>query len=167
MDKIITDFSDIIAGWMNMNIYDYRTEEVRKTRVSYIQDFFDDLLMMCKFLLSPITGIYEVNIDQEGYDSSIKCLRYQLGKDSEMTVELRIARFEDEPYSIEEELVDNVLTYFNVNVGNFVKNTVNLIERYKKEYNEGFVLSPSNELDENLLKDVKKKYEFLKGSEKI
>lgn len=167
MDKIITDFSDIIAGWMNMNIYDYRTEEVRKTRVSYIQDFFDDLLMMCKFLLSPITGIYEVNIDQEGYDSSIKCLRYQLGKDSEMTVELRIARFEDEPYSIEEELVDNVLTYFNVNVGDFVKNTINLIERYKKEYNEGFVLSPSNELDEKLLKDVKKKYEFLKGSEKI
>lgn len=167
MDKIITDFSDIIAGWMNMNIYDYRTEEVRKTRVSYIQDFFDDLLMMCKFLLSPITGIYEVNIDQEGYDSSIKCLRYQLGKDSEMTVELRIARFEDEPYSIEEELVDNVLTYFNVNVGDFVKNTINLIERYKREYNEGFVLSPSNELDEKLLKDVKKKYEFLKGSEKI
>lgn len=167
MDKIITDFSDIIAGWMNMNIYDYRTEEVRKTRVSYIQDFFDDLLMMCRFLLSPITGIYEVNIDQEGYDSSIKCIRYQLGKDSEMTVELRIARFEDEPYSIEEELIDDVLTYFNVNVGDFVKNTVNLIEKYKKEYNEGFVLSPSNELDENLLKDVKKKYEFLKGSEKI
>lgn len=167
MEKIITDFSDIIAGWMNMNIYDYRTEEVRKTRVSYIQDFFDDLLMMCRFLLSPITGIYEVNIDQEGYDSSIKCIRYQLGKDSEMTVELRIARFEDEPYSIEEELIDDVLTYFNVNVGDFVKNTVNLIEKYKKEYNEGFVLSPSNELDENLLKDVKKKYEFLKGSEKI
>lgn len=167
MEKIITDFSDIIAGWMNMNIYDYRTEKVRKTRVSYIQDFFDDLLMMCRFLLSPITGIYEVNIDQEGYDSSIKCIRYQLGKDSEMTVELRIARFEDEPYSIEEELIDDVLTYFNVNVGDFVKNTVNLIEKYKKEYNEGFVLSPSNELDENLLKDVKKKYEFLKGSEKI
>lgn len=167
MEKIITDFSDIIAGWMNMNIYDYRTGEVRKTRVSYIQDFFDDLLMMCKFLLSPITGIYEVNIDQEGYDSSIRCLRYQLGKASKMTVELRIARFEDEPYSIEEELVDDVLTYFNVNVGDFVKNTVNLIEKYKKEYNEGFVLSPSNELDESLLKDVKKKYEFLKGSEKI
>lgn len=167
MDKIITDFSDIMAGWMNMNIYDYRTEEVRKTRVSYIQDFFDDLLMMCRFLLSPITGIYEVNIDQEGYDSSIKCIRYQLGKDSEMTVELRIARFEDELYSIEEELIDDVLTYFNVNVGDFVKNTINLIEKYKKEYNEGFVLSPSNELDENLLKDVKKKYEFLKGSEKI
>lgn len=167
MDKIITDFSDIIAGWMNMNIYDYRTGEVRKTRVSYIQDFFDDLLMMCKFLLSPITGIYEVNIDQEGYDSSIRCLRYQLGKASKMTVELRIARFEDEPYSIEEELVDDILTYFNVNVGDFVKNTVNLVEKYKKEYNEGFVLSPSNELDESLLKDVKKKYEFLKGSEKI
>lgn len=167
MDKIITDFSDIMAGWMNMNIYDYRTEEIRKTRVSYIQDFFDDLLMMCRFLLSPITGIYEVNIDQEGYDSSIKCIRYQLGKDSEMTVELRIARFEDEPYSIEEELIDDVLTYFNVDVGDFVKNTVNLIEKYKKEYNEGFVLSPSNELDENLLKNVKKKYKFLKGSEKI
>lgn len=167
MDKIITDFSDIMAGWMNMNIYDYRTEEIRKTRVSYIQDFFDDLLMMCRFLLSPITGIYEVNIDQEGYDSSIKCIRYQLGKDSEMTVELRIARFEDEPYSIEEELIDDVLTYFNVNVGDFVKNTINLIEKYKKEYNEGFVLSPSNELDENLLKNVKKKYKFLKGSEKI
>lgn len=167
MDKIITDFSDIMAGWMNMNIYDYRTEEIRKTRVSYIQDFFDDLLMMCRFLLSPITGIYEVNIDQEGYDSSIKCIRYQLGKDSEMTVELRIARFEDEPYSIEEELIDDVLTYFNVDVGDFVKNTVNLIEKYKKEYNEGFVLSPSNKLDENLLKNVKKKYKFLKGSEKI
>ena len=48
-----------------------------------------------------------------------------------MTVELRIARFEDEPYSIEEELIDDVLTYFNVNVGDFVKNTVNLIEKFK------------------------------------
>lgn len=167
MDKNIVDFSDIIAGWMNMNIWDYRTEEVRKTRISYVQDFFDDLLMMCKYLLSPITGIYEISIDQEGYDSAIRCYKYQLGKGSQMTVELRIARFEDEQKDIEEELVDNILTYFNVNVGEFIENTVSLIEKYKKEYNEGFALSPSNELDEKLLKDVKEKYNYLKWRRKI
>ena len=28
-------------------------------------------------------------------------------------------------------------------------------EKYKKEYNEGFVLSPSEELDDNLMNQVK------------
>lgn len=167
MDKIITDFSEIIAGWMNMNIYDYRTEEIRKTRVSYIQDFFDDLLMMCKYLLSSISGIYELNIDQEGYDSSIKCHKYQLGKDSKMTVELIIARFEDEPYDINEEIVNNTLFYFNVNVGDFINNILQLVERHKQEYNEGFVLSPANKLDEKLLKEIKSKYNYLKWRGKI
>lgn len=167
MDKIITDFSDICAGWMNMNVYDYRTKEIRKTRVSYLLNFFDDLLMMCKFLLSPITGIYELNIDQEGYDSSIKCHRYQLGKDSQMTVELIIARFEDEDITTEGELIPHTLTYFNVSVKEFINGILQLIKEHKEEYNNGFVLSPSNELDEKLFKDVKNKFEYIKWRRKI
>lgn len=168
MENIITDFSDICAGWMNMNIYDYRTKETRKTRISYIQDFFDDLLMMCKFLLSPITGIYELSIDQEGYDSSIRCHKYQLGKNSKMTVELIIARFEDEEMDNEnEELVPHTLTYFDVSVKDFVNNIIHLIEKRKEDYNNGFVLSPSNELNKKLFKDVKNKFEYMEWRRKI
>lgn len=163
----IIGFSDIIAGWMNMEVYDYRTDEIRKTRVSYIQDFFDDLLMMCKFLLSPITGTYMVEIDQEGYESSIICRRYQLRHNAEMSLELRIPVFEDEDYHIEDELIDNKLYYYNIPVKDFVKHIINLIEKNRIEYNEGFVLSPSNKLDEKLLKDVKKKYDYLKWRRKI
>lgn len=163
----IIGFSDIIAGWMNMKVYDYRTDEIRKTRVSYIQDFFDDLLMMCKFLLSPITGTYMVEIDQEGYESSVICRRYQLKHNAEMSLELRIPVFEDEDYHIEDELIDNRLYYYNIPVRDFVKHIIDLIETNRMEYNEGFVLSPSNKLDEKLLKDVKKKYNYLKWRRKI
>lgn len=167
MDKIITDFSGIMAGWMNMHIWDYRTDEERKTRISYIQNFFDDLLMMCKFLLFPITGIYQLDIDQEGYDSSIKCYKFQLKKDAQMSVELRIPIFEDEKYSIQDELIDNYLIYHNVCVREFITNIISLIEKYKQEYNEGFVLSPSDELDEKLFKEVKNRLNYLIGKEKI
>lgn len=167
MDKNIVDFSGFVAGWMNMHVWDYRSEEERKTRVSYIQDFFDDLLMMCKYLLAPITGIYEVDIDQEGYDSAIRCYKFQLGKDAQMTLELRIPVFEDEKWNVEDELIDNYLIYHNVCIKTFVENIISLIEKYKKDYNEGFVLSPSNELDERLLKKVKDTFEYLVKEEKI
>ena len=167
MDKIITDFSGFVGGWMNMHIWDYRTEEERETRVSYIQDFFDDLLMMCKYLLSPITGIYEVFIDQEGYDSSIKCYKYQLGKNAQMTVELRVPVFEDEHWTVNNETVDNFLIYHNVCIRDFVKNIIRLIEKYEQDYNEGFVLSPSNRLDKRLLKQVKSTYKYLLRRKKI
>lgn len=162
MYKPITDFSGFIGGWMNMHIWDYRIEKERKTRVSYIQNFFDDLLMMCKYLLSPITGIYEVFIDQEGYDSSIRCNKYQTGLDAKISVELRIPVFEDEGKT-ENELVDNWLYYNNIYIRDFVGDILCLIEKYKKDYNEGFVLSPSDKLDEDLFNEVKKEYSnFLK-----
>ena len=162
MYKPITDFSGFIGGWMNMHIWDYRIEKERKTRVSYIQNFFDDLLMMCKYLLSPITGMYEVFIDQEGYDSSIRCNKYQTGLDAKISVELRIPVFEDEGKT-ENKLVDNWLYYNNIYILDFVGDILCLIEKYKKDYNEGFVLSPSDELDEDLFNEVKKEYSnFLK-----
>lgn len=167
MDKNIVDFSGFVAGWMSMHIWDYRTQEIRTTRVSYIQDFFDDLLMMCKFLLSTITGIYEINIDQEGFDSAIRCYKYQLKPDAQITVELRIPVFEDEEWNVEKELIDNYLIYHNVSIKNFVENIINLVEKYKQEYNEGFVLTPSNRLNEKLLKKVKSTYMYLVKEGKI
>ena len=155
MDKIIIDFSDFYGGWMNMIVYDYRSNETRKMRISYIQDFFDDLLMLCRFLLSDITGIYEVFIDQEGFDASIKVYRYDKDKDV-MSVEIREQRFEDEIQNKDVDLLDDTLYYTNVKITNFVENIINLIEKYKLEYNESFVLSPSNMLDEELLENVKK-----------
>lgn len=157
MYKPIMNFSGFVGGWMNMHIWDYRTEEERKTRISYIQDFFDDLLMMCKYLLSPITGIYEVFIDQEGYDSSIRCNKYQTGLDAEISVELRIPVFEDEGKT-ENELVDNWLYYNNIYIRDFVGDILSLIKEYKDDYNRGFVLSPSNELNEDLFDEVRDEY---------
>ena len=163
MNKPIVDFSGFIGGWMNMHIWDYRTEEERETRVSYIQNFFDDLLMMCEYLLSPITGIYEVFIDQEGYDSSIRCVKYQTGLNAQISVELRIPVFEDEDRTIKDELVDNWLYYNNIYIKDFVGDILHLIKKYKNQYNEGFVLSPSDELDEKLFSKVIKEYDnFLK-----
>lgn len=168
MYKPITDFSGFIGGWMNMHIWDYRIEKERKTRVSYIQNFFDDLLMMCKYLLSPITGIYEVFIDQEGYDSSIRCIKYQTGADAQISVELRIPVLEDENRKINDELVDNWLYYNNIYIKDFVEDILDLIEKYKKDYNEGFVLSPADELNKRLLNEVKERYKklFLKGGKR-
>ena len=158
MNKIITDFTDIKAGWMNMSVYDYRTDETRQMRISYLQDFFDDLLMACKYLLSDITGIYETYIDQEGFEAVIRFYKYQ---SKQISIEIREDLFEDElPYdgtSNIGEIIPTTLTYFNVNINDFVNDIIKLIEKYKNEYNEGFVLSPSNKLDEYLLRQVKKK----------
>ena len=71
MEKNIVAFKNIVAGWLDMEIYDYRSNETRLMRISYLQPFFNDLLMACKFLLSDITGIYEIAIDQEGFDANI------------------------------------------------------------------------------------------------
>ena len=163
MYKPITNFSGFVGGWMNMHIWDYRTEEERKTRISYIQDFFDDLLMMCKYLLSPITGIYEVFIDQEGYDSSIRCEKYQVGNDAQITVILRIPVFEDDNWEETDDIVDNWLFYNNIHIRDFVGDILSLIKEYKDDYNRGFVLSPSNELNEDLFDEVRDEYNiFLK-----
>lgn len=158
MYKPITNFSGFIGGWMNMHVWDYRTEEERKTRISYIQDFFDDLLMMCKYLLSPITGIYEVFIDQEGYDSSIRCEKYQVGNNAQITVALRIPVFEDDNWKVTDDIVDNWLTYNNVYIREFVGDLLYLIDKYREDYNEGFVLSPSNKLNEDLFEEVRDEY---------
>ncbi|MGN1327084.1 MAG: hypothetical protein ACI4VQ_03295 [Clostridia bacterium] len=165
MNKNIIDFTDIKAGWMNMLIYDYRTDEIRKMRISYLQPLFDDLLMACKFLLSDITGIYEVYIDQEGFEAKIRLYKYQ---DKQISVEIIEDCFEDEiPYNgtsdkwesfHKRELIPTTLTYFNVDIDNFIKNILYLINKHKKEYNEGFVLSPSEELDIELVNQVKKMY---------
>lgn len=165
MDRNILDFKDIKAGWMNMYVYDYINDDIRKMRISYLQPFFDDLLMACKFLLSDINGIYEVYIDQEGFEANIRFYKYQ---DKTISLEINEDVFEDEvPYgsSTEEweqfngqEPIPTCLTYFNVSIKNFVENIVTLIDKHKQEYNEGFVLSPSEELDENLMSQVKKMY---------
>lgn len=158
MNKIITDFTGIKAGWMNMSVYDYRTDETRQMRISYLQDFFDDLLMACKYLLSDITGIYETYIDQEGFEAVIRFYKYQ---SKQIAIEIREDLFEDElPYdgtSNTGEIIPTTLTYFNVNINDFVNDIIKLIEKYKNEYNEGFVLSPSNKLNEYLLRQIKKK----------
>ena len=157
MNKIITDFTDIKAGWMNMSVYDYRSNETRQMRISYLQNFFDDLLMACKFLLSDITGIYEVYIDQEGFDATIRLFKYQ---DYIISVEIKEDFFEDELHydgtSKLEEKVPSELYYFNVNLNEFVNDIIVLVQKYEKEYNEGFVLAPSQKLDRHLLKQVKK-----------
>jgi hypothetical protein len=159
MNKIILDFTDIGAGWMYMHIYDYINEEIRKMRISYVQPFFDDLLMACKFLLSDITGIYEVYIDQEGFEANIRLYKYQ---DETICVEINEDAFEDEvPYDgrdFKPEYSPTLLTYFNVDVREFVENLVLLIDRKKEEYNEGFVFTPSEQLNKELLSQVKQMY---------
>lgn len=162
MNKIIVDFSDIKAGWMNMSVYDYRSNEIRKMRISYLQPFFDDLLMACKFLLSDLTGIYEVYIDQEGFEANIRFYKYQ---NKQISIEINEDLFEDEiPYDgttqnweefHKKEIIASSLTYFNVDINIFVEDILHLIQKYKKEYNEGFVLSPSEGLDDNLMNQVK------------
>lgn len=168
MDKNIVAFSDIEAGWMNMHVYDYMTKEIRKMRISYLQDFFDDLLMSCKFLLGDLTGIYEIYIDQEGFEASIKFYKYTYDT---ISIEIIEDFFEDElPYRGSSEDWDNFykrnadseptsLTYFNVNILDFVQNIITLININKKRYNEGFALSPSNEVNEDLLNQVFQMYE--------
>ena len=165
MNKIIVDFSDIKAGWMNMSVYDYRSNEIRKMRISYLQPFFDDLLMACKFLLSDLTGIYEVYIDQEGFEAKMRFYKYQ---HKQISMEIVEDCFEDEiPYNgtsdewekfHKRELIPTILTYFNVDIDKFVENILHLIDQHKKEYNEGFVLTPSEELDIELMSQVKKMY---------
>lgn len=55
MNKHIVGVSNISAGWLTLNIWDFREDRIRGMRVSYLTNFFDDLLMSCKFLLSNIT----------------------------------------------------------------------------------------------------------------
>ena len=165
MNKNILDFTNIKAGWMNMLVYDYRCDEIRKMRISYLQPFFDDLLMACKFLLSDITGVYEVYIDQEGFEAKIRLYKYQ---HKQISVEIIEDCFEDEvPYNgtsnewedfHRREPIPTTLTYFNVDIDKFVENILHLINKHKKEYNEGFVLSPSEELDIKLMNQVEKMY---------
>lgn len=163
MEKVITDFSDFIGGWMKMYLWDYRTNEERPIRVSYIQDFFDDLLMMCRYLTSSITGIYEVFIDQEGFDSSIKINKYQTGSNAIVSIEIRTPIFEDEEYPYNEDFTDNWLYYNEISIKDFVKNILFLIDKYKNDYNEGFILSSSHKLNEKLFYKAKKEYNiFLK-----
>ena len=163
MNKNILDFTNIKAGWMNMLVYDYRCDETRKMRISYLQPFFDDLLMACKFLLSDITGVYEVYIDQEGFEAKIRFYKYK-----QIYVEIIEDCFEDEvPYNgtsdeweefHRREPIPTALTYSNVDIDKFVGNILHLIDKHKKEYNEGFVLSPSEELDIELMNQVGKIY---------
>lgn len=162
MNNIITGFSDIKAGWMKMHIYDYRTEEEREMRISYLQPFFDDLLMACKFLLSDITGIYELYIDQEGFEANIRFYKYQ---NEEISIELNEDFFEDEVLYNgtnqdwedfhNQEIIPTSLSYFNVNIESFVKRIIVCIEMNKEEYNTGFVLSPSEQLNVDLFNEVK------------
>lgn len=163
MKKIITDFTDIIAGWMNINIYDYTTESIRKTRVSYLQNFFDDLVMLGRFVLSPITGKYVLELEQEGYESSIIIHKYNNASKHKINVELEIDRFEDEPHTIFED--DNYschyLSYNDVDIKEFIGNIIELIEKHKKEYNEGFILCPADKLNEESFNILKQEYNKL------
>ena len=148
MDKNIVNFHNIVAGWMDMEIYDHRTDESRFMRISYLQNFFNDLLMACKFLLSDITGIYEIAIDQEGFDANIRFYKYN---DKTITLEINEDAFEDEKDEeghYPEEYAPDCITYFNVNIKEFIINILHLIDSNKKDYNEGFALCPAEMVDE-------------------
>lgn len=175
MQEIIINFSDIAAGWMEMTIWDNEQEIYRQMRISYLQDFFDDLLQMCKFIQSDILGTYELYIDQEGFEANIRIYKYN--NDGNIIVEINEDAFEDEvPYNSNDgEKWDNfwktiettTLTYHKVNARNFIKQIVSLIEANKKDYNEGFVLSPSNRLNEKLLAEVTNNTQRGEDNEKI
>lgn len=150
MEKNIVAFKNIVAGWLDMEIYDYRSNETRLMRISYLQPFFNDLLMACKFLLSDITGIYEIAIDQEGFDANIRFYKYG---DKTITLEINEDFFEDERDDngyYPEECISDYISYSDVNIAEFVRNIVNLIDKNKKDYNEGFALSPSEMVDEEI-----------------
>lgn len=150
MDRNIVGFYNISAGWMDMGIYDYKCNTIRKMRISYIQPFFNDLLMACKFLLSDITGIYELAIDQEGFDASIRFYKYG---NKTITLEINEDCFEDEKDEngfYPTEYAPSCLTYFNISIDEFITNILHLIDTNKKDYNEGFVLCPAEVVDEEV-----------------
>lgn len=159
MDKVIVDFSDIKAGWMNMNIYDYHSNKIRQMRISYIQDFFNNLLMSCKFLLSDLTGIYEVYIDQEGFEAYIKFYKFN---EEQISIEVGEDFFEEELLSMsvqknKKDKSPTILTYFNVNTRNFITNIVSLIEKHRTKYDDEFALDDTEKVDIHLLNEVKNK----------
>lgn len=161
MNKTIIDFVKIEAGWMNMQVYDNMANCVREMRISYLQDFFDDLLEACKFLLGKNIGVYELEIDQEGFNALMRFHRYG-GKNFHL--EIVEDFFEDEvPYNgtrddwekfHNQEVIPTTIVYKDIEIKKFVNVILTIIHKRKKEYNEGFVLSPSNELDVQLLKEV-------------
>ncbi len=155
MNKNIVGFHNIVAGWMDMEIYDYKCNSIRKMRISYIQPFFNDLLMACRFLLSDITGTYELSIDQEGFDANIRFYKYD---SRTITLEINEDCFEDEKdengyYPI--EYAPSCLTYFSVDINEFITNILHLIDENKKDYNEGFALCPAEIVDEEMEEFVK------------
>ena len=92
----------------------------------------------------------------------IRLYKYQ---HKQISVEVIEDCFEDEiPYNgtsdeweefHKRELIPTILTYFNVDIDKFIENILHLIDKHKKEYNEGFVLSPSEGLDIKLMNQVK------------
>lgn len=174
MNKIIIEFENISAGWLQIDIYDYRSEEIRKMRVSYLQSFFKDLYMICKFLLSDIEGIFEIPIEQEGFEASFKFYKYE---EKTIAVEITEDFFEDEiPYdgseeewkkfiSGNEDKVPSVLTYFNVEIKEFVSGVILLLGKHRTSYNEGFALTKEEEFTEEQLNELVSLFQkkFLKG----
>ena len=66
--------------------------------------------------------------------------------------------FEDDNWKVTDDIVDNWLTYNNIYIREFVGDILYLIDKYREDYNEGFVLSPSNELNEDLFDEVRDEY---------
>mgnify|MGYP001087542275 CR=1 FL=1 len=163
MSKTIIDFVKIEAGWMNMQIYDNMAMSIREMRISYLQNFFDDLLGACKFLLGKNIGVYELEIDQEGFDALMRFHKYG---SKVFSLEIIEDFFEDEvPYNgtyedwerfHSQEVIPTRLIYSDVEIKKFVNIILTIIYKRRDEYNEGFVLSPSDELDIQLLKEVAK-----------
>ena len=116
----IVNFTDISGGWMNIEIYDYKTNSIKKMRTSYIQNIFDDLLNACKFLLSDIFGIFKIEIDQEGFFANMEFKKFR--EDNKFTLQIEEDYFEDEiPYKetdkkiddfFDKEVIPQILTYF-------------------------------------------------------
>ena len=150
MEKNIVAFKNIVAGWLDMEIYDYRSNETRLMRISYLQPFFNDLLMACKFLLSDITGIYEIVIDQEGFDANIRFYKYS---NKTITLEINEDCFEDERDKdghYPKDYSPDFIIYFNVDIKEFITNILHLIDKNKDDYNEGFALCPAEIVDEQM-----------------
>lgn len=165
MQPNIVDFTDIMAGWLNVEIYDPRYEQIRKMRVSYVQPFFEDMLMACKFLLSDITGIYEVYLDQEGFEGHFRFYKYRYDL---FIFEVGEEQFEDELPRLEDDVFDvgkEIISYFDVSIKDFVEHIIFLIKLHTKEYNEGFVFSPADEFNINLLQEIEMlfKKDFIGG----
>lgn len=173
MEPNIISVKSISAGWLKMQVYDNIQDLTRQMRVSYLDNLFENFLMACLFLLNDIKGTYEIDLDQEGFEAKIRLHRW-----SENTIRLEIVEdfFEDEiPYNatkkewdefLSQESIPTTLMYSNINIQDFIFNLIKIVEENRKDYNEGFALTPSEEVDINLLEKIKKMYYkkfFLKG----